>query len=81
MGEELRNKQKTRKKLLVWPKSIKLEADCFPVSERTRNKPDPPQVGWESQSSGAKEIKGRVQYGSIEAGNMILIHMNVQDLQ
>ena len=26
-------------------------------------------------------MKGRVRYGSIEAGNMIFIHMNVQDLQ
>ncbi len=30
---------------------------------------------------GEKEINGRARYGSIQAGNMILIHMNVQDLQ
>ena len=48
MGEKPRNIQKTkqRKKFLVWllshPTVYEVEADCFPVSENTENKPDLP---------------------------------------
>ena len=48
MGENPRNvqKAKTRKKFPVWlpshPPSTKMEADCFPVSENTENKPELP---------------------------------------
>ena len=38
-------------------------------------------MGQESLSTGVKEIKGRARYGSIDAGNMIFLHMNVQDLR
>ena len=48
MGENPRNIQKTkqRKKIPVWLPSHapdnEMEADCFPVSENTENKPDLP---------------------------------------
>ena len=48
MGENPRNmyKRKTRKNSLFGcppiPLSTKMEADCFPVSENTENKPDLP---------------------------------------
>ena len=49
MGGKPRNmyKRKPRKKFPVWlpshpPIYEKMEADCFPVSENTENKPDLP---------------------------------------
>ena len=53
MGENTRNVQKTNTKnkenFPVWspshPHVYEMEADCFPVSENSENKPDLPQVG------------------------------------
>ena len=39
------------------PPSTKMEADCFPVSENTENKPDLPYVGQGPESSGAKKYR------------------------
>ena len=64
------------------PPSIKLEADCFPGRKNRK------QVGPALGGTGIliyrgekKKITGRARYGSIQDGNMIFIHMNVQDLQ
>ena len=37
--------------------SMKIEAECFPVSENTENKPDLPYVGLGSYSSGIKKYR------------------------
>ena len=47
---EIYTRRKQRKKSPVWlpfhpPVYEKMEADCFPVSENTENKPDLPYVG------------------------------------
>ena len=39
---------------LVALPSTKMEADCFPVSENTENKPNLPYVGWGPESCGGK---------------------------
>ena len=63
------------------PPSIKLEADCFPG--RKNRKQVGPALGGTGILiyRGKKKIKGRGRCGSIQVGNMIFIHMNVQDLQ
>ena len=54
MGENPQNamkrkKAKTKEKISLWlpsyHPSTKMEADCFPVSEHTKNKPDLPKMG------------------------------------
>ena len=51
------------------PPSTKMEADCFPVSENTENKPG-------SYSSGVKKYwVGRGMERYKKAGNMIFIYM------
>ena len=40
-----------------------------------------PRWDWDPNLLGKKRNKGSGRYGSIQAGNMIFIHMNVQDLQ
>ena len=89
MGEKPRNiykNKETKEKSPVWlpshpPPSIKLEADCFPGRKNRK------QVGPALGGTGIliykwkKKIKGRGRCGSIQVGNMIFIHMNVQDLQ
>ena len=62
------------------PPSMKLEADCFP-GRKNRKQAGPTLCGTGTLNYGEKEIQGRARYGSIEAGNMIFIHMNFQDLQ
>ena len=87
MGEKTPKKymyKKNKEKFPVWfpsrPPSIKLEADCFPG--RKNRKQAGPTLGWAGiQSTKIKEINGRARYGSIKAGNMIFLHMNIQDLQ
>ena len=89
MGEKPRNiynNKETRKNPPFGcppiPPSIKLEADCFPGRKNRK------QVGPALGGTGIliyrgkkKKIKGRARCGSIQDGNMIFIHMNVQDLQ
>ena len=88
MGEKSRNiykNKETKEKSPVWlpshPPVYKLEADCFPG--RKNRKQVGPALGGTGILiyRGKKKIKGRARCGSIQAGNMIFIHMNVQDLQ
>ena len=89
MGEKPRNiysNKETRKNPPFGcppiPPSIKLEADCFPGQKNRK------QVGPALGGTGIliyrgekKKITGRARCGLIQDGNMIFIHMNVQDLQ
>ena len=63
------------------PPSIKLEADCFPGRKEPKTSRIYPRWGRDPNLQGSKEIRGRARYGLIQTGNMIFIHMNVQDLQ
>ena len=62
------------------PPSIKLEADCFP-GRKNRKQVGPTLGGIGILIYRLKEIKGWARYRLIRPGNMIFIHMNVQDLQ
>ena len=78
--QKQRNKGKIpRLVALPSPPSIKLEADCFPG--RKNRKQVGPALGGTGILiyKGKKKIKGRGRCGSIQVGNMIFIHMNVQD--
>ena len=89
MGEKPRNiykNKETRKNPPFGcppiPPSIKLEADCFPGRKnRKRVGPALGGAGILIYRGKKKKITGRAWYGSIQDGNMIFIHMNVQDLQ
>ena len=53
------------------PPSIKLEADCFPGRKEPKTSRTYPRWGRDPNLQGSKEIKGRAQYGLIQAGNVI----------
>ena len=84
-GKPRKRKRRNQGKILRFgrppiPPFIKLEADCFPGRNNRK------QAGPILDRTGIliyrdKEIQGRARYGSIEAGNMIFIHVNFQDLQ
>ena len=63
------------------PLSIKVEADCF--AGRKNRKQAGPTLGGAGilVYRSKKKKRGRARYGLILTGNMIFIHMNVQDLQ
>ena len=85
MGKKTRNIYKNKGKNRPFgcppiPPSIKLEADCFP-GRKNRKQVGPALDGTGILIYRGKKKKGRTRCGSIVAGNMIFIHMNVQDLQ
>ena len=88
MGEKPRNiykNKETKEKSPVWlpshPPVYKIGGRLF--SGRKNRKQVGPALGGTGILiyRGKKKIKGRGRCGSIQVGNMIFIHMNVQDLQ
>ena len=85
MGEKPRNIYKNKEKSPVWlpshPPVYKIGGRLFSGAKEPETSRTYPRWGRDPNLQGWKEFRGRARYGLIQVGDMIFIHMNVQDLQ
>ena len=76
---------KTKEKSPVWlpshPPVYKIGGRLFSGAKEPETSRTYPRWGRDPNLQGWKEIRGRARYGLTQAGDMIFIHMNVQDFQ
>ena len=83
--ENEKDETKEKRILPVWlpshPPVYRIGGRLFSGAKEPETSRTCPRWDWGPNLLGRKEIKGRTRYGSVQAGNMIFIHVHVQDLQ